>query len=29
MDRAKLFELLEEFVHEIYTNGVASRNRVS
>ena len=29
MDRAKLFELLEEFVHTIYTNGVAARSRVS
>ena len=25
----KLFELLEEFVHTIYTNGVAARSRVS
>jgi hypothetical protein len=29
MDGAKLCELLEEFVHKIYTAGVASRNSVS
>jgi hypothetical protein len=29
MNGAKLFELLEKFMHEIYTNGVASRSSVS
>jgi len=29
MHGAKLFELLEEFMHKIYTAGVASRSRVS
>jgi hypothetical protein len=29
MEGAKLFELLEEFMHEIYTDSVASRNSVS
>ena len=29
MNGPKLFELLEECMHEIYTNGVASRSSVS